>query len=98
MPEGIALGLFSEIPFGMKKIRLEPGDVLILYTDGVTEAMNEDGELFGEERFAKVVSEMDRSNLTDLNKQIIQAIGEFAGGAAQSDDITCLSILYDGAS
>ena len=98
MPEGIALGLFSEIPFGMKKIRLEPGDVLILYTDGVTEAMNEDGELFGEERFAKVVSEMDRSDLTDLNKQIIQAIGEFAGGAAQSDDITCLSILYDGAS
>ena len=44
MPEGIALGLFSEIPFGMKKVMLEPGDVLILYTDGVTEAMNENGE------------------------------------------------------
>ena len=98
MPEGIALGLFSEIPFGMKRVSLEPGDVLILYTDGVTEAMNESGELFGEERFAQIVSEMDRSDLPTLNKQIIQAIGEFAGEAAQSDDITCLSILYDGAS
>ena len=98
MPEGIALGLFSEISFGKKKIRLEKGDALILYTDGVTEAMNESGELFGEERFANAVSGMDRSDLTVLNQQIIQAVGEFAGDAAQSDDITCLSILYDGAS
>lgn len=98
MPEGIALGLFSEISFGKKKIVLEQGDALILYTDGVTEAMNESGEQFGEERFAKAVSEMDRSNLTVLNQQIIQAVSEFAGEAAQSDDITCLSILYNGAS
>lgn len=98
MPEGIALGLFSEISFGKKKIKLEKGDALILYTDGVTEAMNESGELFGEDRFAKAVSEMDRSDLTVLNQQIIQAVSEFAGDAAQSDDITCLSILYNGAS
>lgn len=98
MPEGIALGLFSEISFGKKKITLEKGDALILYTDGVTEAMNESGELFGEERFANAVSGMDRSDLTVLNQQIIQAVSEFAGDAAQSDDITCLSILYDGAS
>lgn len=97
MPAGIALGLFSEIEFGKMKVELQPGDVLVLYTDGVTEAMNSEGELFGEDRFAKLLADADKSDLSTVTQGIVDAVSEFAGSAPQSDDITCLAVQYLGA-
>ena len=92
MPSGIALGLFDSIEFASRRVILVPGDVLVMYTDGVTEAMNVDEEMFGERKLLEVVAENRTAGVEAINKAIISSVHEFAGEAAQSDDITCLTL------
>lgn len=90
---------------GMKGVRyqqydlcLEEGDALYLYTDGVTEAMNGEEELFGEERLEKVLSlEGSRgSHPEDLLNLVADWLAEFSGEAKQADDITMLGLYWNG--
>ena len=85
---GIALGIVSDLAYGQNSVVLDHGETLVLYTDGVTEAMNGEGEQFGIERLRKVFS--DRAP-KDAN-EAFEAVNTFADGAAQSDDITCLTL------
>ena len=64
----------------------------MLYTDGVTEAMNNEGEQFGVERLREVFRDSAPGNSDEAAEMIFDAVNEFAGGAAQSDDITCLTL------
>jgi sigma-B regulation protein RsbU (phosphoserine phosphatase) len=72
--------------------RLHPGDCLVLYTDGVTEAFNAEGQMFGDERLHALVCQHGDGNAQMLVTQIFDSVIEFAGTAPQSDDIT-LAVL-----
>lgn len=95
MPEGIALGMF-DMSFDNLTYRMEAGDTLIMYTDGVTEAMNQDDELYGEERLMDVVSQAVREGANDLIEPIMNSVHTFSTGLDQTDDITCICFRYDG--
>jgi sigma-B regulation protein RsbU (phosphoserine phosphatase) len=69
---------------------LRPGDVLVLYTDGVTEAINDHEEEFGEQRLLSVIMENRTLPAAELLEKILDAISTFAGNRPQHDDITLL--------
>jgi sigma-B regulation protein RsbU (phosphoserine phosphatase) len=88
---GGVLGLFPFARFGVAATRLQPGDLLFSYTDGVNEAKNETGDQFTEQRIRDAAA----SGWTDaasFTQQMLQHIREFRGRAAQSDDITMLAV------
>ena len=86
---GRFLGMFDDASYRANVLKLEKGDCLYLYTDGVTEAMNARGEQFGEERLV--------ASFTGYNANIRKRLCDFVGAAEQSDDITGLMIRWDGA-
>ena len=96
---GIALGISSSVAFDEEKIELAEGDTLVLYTDGVNEAANQDNELYGMERFQDLFRTSGGfSDSVDATNAIFSAVHEFAAGAEQSDDITCLTLCVKGES
>ena len=93
---GLVLGVIPDFEFPGGSIDLEPGDTFFLYTDGVTEAMNEAGEEFGDEALAKAMGECVGMGAADLRRHVVEAVKAHAGEAPQSDDITCLALKYLG--
>ncbi len=91
--DGMALGVFPGVGFGQSAVVLSPGDLLLLYTDGVTEAMNADGEEFGMDRLQAVFANAPPDSPEAANKAVFKAVHEFAGETPQSDDITCVTVL-----
>lgn len=85
---GLLLGSL-EFPYQVEILKLEKDDVLIFYTDGIPEAMNNKMEEFSEERLIKLIKENSRLNSSDLLENIFADIKKFRGSAEQSDDITC---------
>jgi sigma-B regulation protein RsbU (phosphoserine phosphatase) len=91
--EGIALGVAKESSFFEKKeLLLHPGDTLLLYTDGVTEAMDLQGELYQESRLESFLAKTYQLPLKELLNQIVNALKTFAKDREQSDDITLLAL------
>ena len=68
--------------------QLEPGDMLVLYSDGVTEANNPNYDEFGEERVIEVLRRHRRERAEEIVEAVTKALTEFAAGAPQADDIT----------
>jgi serine phosphatase RsbU (regulator of sigma subunit) len=89
-PTGIVLGVDGDEEYGEETVSLAPGDLLVFYTDGVTEAENSSHELFGEERLIGVVSRYAHLSPDELIGRIREEIVSFASGAPQSDDITLM--------
>ena len=89
---GIVLGIMPELDFSDNCVTLSPGDTVICYTDGVTEAMNGNGEQFGIERLQQTFLETPPLDAEDAVQKIFEAVSEFADGTIQSDDITCLTL------
>jgi sigma-B regulation protein RsbU (phosphoserine phosphatase) len=87
MPTGTALGILEDFPFEQRAVRLESGDCMVLYTDGVTDAIRGDGERFGMERLRQVVLQNLPSSATEIVTAVEAAVGEFADSAAQFDDM-----------
>lgn len=96
LPAGYFLGVFEEGVFETRSIRLCPGETLILYTDGVTEAMNPEKALFSEDRLVRVLEESSTAAPDLLVRKITQAVKNFAGEEPQSDDITILVLHFKG--
>lgn len=94
---GFPVGITSEAEFPETSFAMEPGDVLCAFSDGITEAMNEDGDQFGYKRLANTVTEA-ASSPDEVVKSIQRAIREHAGPASQSDDLTlvCFGRTGDG--
>ena len=90
--DGIALGVVEDFAFKSNRITLGPGDTVLLYTDGVTEAQNSDGAQFGTDRLARLFSSKPPSDERDAVRRVFEGVSSFAGGAQQFDDITCLAI------
>lgn len=96
LDQNIALGVIDDFTFNSNKFQMKKGDRIILYTDGITEAFNSKGELFSEKRLIDVVTKnKDLSNM-QLVKNIQNEINAFAEDEAQSDDITILSVTFNG--
>jgi phosphoserine phosphatase RsbU/P len=88
------VGLIPEANFTATTVNLEPCDTLVLFSDGVTEAMNAEEKLFGVPRLEAVLAGQDNVPLEELQKKILEAIQAFAHGADQADDITVLLLRY----
>ena len=88
---GIALGVATDFQYEQTSVTLEPGDTVILYTDGVTEAMNGEGEEFGVERLGQVFASAPPKDAREANRIVFESVSAFAGDTSQSDDITCLT-------
>jgi len=91
---GMPLGLFDGIPYTAHERQLDEHDMLYLYTDGVTEAMNVEDELFGEERLESLLRGFTALNPRSVCIGVRRALGDFTQGAEQSDDITMLALKY----
>lgn len=93
---GLVLGVMPGIDYEAATLRLGPGDTLFLYTDGVTEAMNGQRELYGDERLAAFLDVPERLAPEPLCAALNRGISEFCAGAAQHDDITMLALRFNG--
>lgn len=94
-PEGIALGLVPDKLFDVieeVEINLKPGNTAVLYTDGVIEALNDEVEEYGKERFINTLKENFHENPNQIIDKIVSDINKFTKGIEQQDDITLLAI------
>jgi serine phosphatase RsbU (regulator of sigma subunit) len=87
---GTPLALFEDSDYELHEVDLVTGDTVIMYTDGVTEAMNNQWEQFGTERLEDIVKQHSQVSSVELAEHILKAVRQFTSGAAQSDDITLL--------
>jgi sigma-B regulation protein RsbU (phosphoserine phosphatase) len=96
LTEGSLVGKFPELEFDTGKVRLAKGDSLLLFTDGVTEAMNSAFDLYGDERLLACVASAPEPGVTGLIEGVIADLKVHSAGARQSDDITLLALRYNG--
>jgi len=91
-----AIGVMEEIEYHSKEIQLQPNDLLLMFTDGVSEAQNIEDEEFGEERIHKVILENKSKSPESINAVLFSSLEDFRGSAQQFDDITIYSFRYKG--
>ncbi len=90
------LGVIEDAEFSIYETQLNPGDVVYTYTDGVTEALNSNEEMFGEERLLYSVNSLKDKGIQDITKYVNSEVKTFSGDVPQSDDITMLIFKYNG--
>jgi serine phosphatase RsbU (regulator of sigma subunit) len=91
---GRPLGWFDDLPVKPVEYRLEPGDVIVYYTDGLTEAENIQGKPYGDERLLEVVRASAELSAAEILKRIIDSVVEFMGIAPPFDDTTLVVVRY----
>jgi sigma-B regulation protein RsbU (phosphoserine phosphatase) len=92
---GMALGVVENVTWEQASVRMEPGDVLVLYTDGVTDAENEQGTFFGQERLLEVLRTNQGRPARDIQDTLIANIHDFVGHAPQFDDIALVVVVRE---
>ncbi len=90
------LGIIDDCKFSSKSVTLNPGDRLFLFTDGVTEAMNKEFQLFTEEKLEALLAKIKENSPEEIINSVYNAVLEHANGAVQSDDITMLALRFNG--
>jgi serine phosphatase RsbU (regulator of sigma subunit) len=88
------VGLVPEAEYASFCLKLEPGDTLVLFSDGVTEAMDPDDQLFGVARLREVLTGQTDIPLDQLQRCVLESVENFARGASQADDVTLLLVRY----
>lgn len=91
---GPPLGITDGATYSPGSILLTPGDLLLLYTDGVTEAENLESQQFGADRLKQALLEARGEPARRVVQQVFERVSEFAHGSTQPDDITCTAIVY----
>lgn len=91
------VGLIPDMQFSSAVVKLEPGDTLVIFSDGVSEAMDTDQAEYGMERLKEAVAAHATAPLADLQEAILDSVRQFARGARQADDVTLLLLRYTGA-
>jgi len=92
MPTGIVLGAVENRDYASCTVDIGPGDVIVLYTDGVTESINKDEEMFGEDRLKSVIIENADLSTNEILEKILNEVRQFTGDMPQFDDITLMVI------
>ncbi len=93
---GLILGLFEHATFEEDTMTLHPGDLLVAFSDGVTEALSASGEEYGEDRLFACVEANRQKSTREILDAIFASVREFSVGAVQSDDVTALVVRFDG--
>src|ERR1043166_1805500 len=88
------VGLVPDAEYTAACLKLEPEDTLVLFSDGVTEAMDPDDQLFGVPRLREVLGGKTGIQLEELQKSVLEAVENFTRGARQADDLTLLLVRY----
>ena len=92
---GLVLGAMEGMSYASWSMPFAPGDQILLYTDGVTEAANEADQLLGEDRLARILATYDAEQSGLMSEAVVKSIDAFAGEAPQADDITLLNLVWD---
>jgi sigma-B regulation protein RsbU (phosphoserine phosphatase) len=88
------VGLIPDARYQVSSVKLEPEDTLVLFSDGVTEAMDPDEAMFGREGLLEALQGQPDAPLDQLQKTILDSVEKFTRGASQADDITLLLVRY----
>ena len=91
---GLLLGAMKDVEYQSNVIMLKPGESVVFYTDGVTEAFNKNEEEFNEKRLEEVLLNKNGFAPKDFVQQVFEQLQNFTNGVEQSDDITCLALKY----
>ena len=89
---GVMLGMFDHADIDERDVELAPGDVLAIYTDGITEARSPDGTLFGEERLVEALRSAARGSAADVSRAVTAAVDAFTAGMPPADDLTLVLV------
>jgi sigma-B regulation protein RsbU (phosphoserine phosphatase) len=92
LPDGLVLGVMTDAEYHDDTLSLRPGDMIVTYTDGVTEAMNPKKELYSEGRLQETVTRMAGRSVEETTDAIIASVKGHAAGAPQSDDIAVFAL------
>lgn len=92
---GMPLGIDDEEEYEEESVKINKGDVLIMSTDGITEAMNPEGEQFGQERFEQIIKNNVQKSANQIIRECYNAVTNFCQGAAQRDDLTLVVIKFN---
>ena len=84
------LGLFPTLPAAQESIQVAPGDWLLVFSDGITEALNEEGEEFGRERLVEIAARKSLETAEDVRNEILTEVSRHSCGSPQSDDLTLI--------
>jgi len=93
---GIVLGIMEKFPFEEETIEIKFGDVLVVYSDGIAEAMNGKDDMFGEERLAEVLKNILMESAEQIIDAVIGSVKKFTGSTPQSDDVTIVVVKRTG--
>ena len=86
------LGAFEDFAFDEETIALKPGDLLVISSDGISEAMNSSLEQFGEHRLQELIVKHRTASPNEIIERIIKAVKDHAGDYPQSDDMTLVAV------
>ena len=92
--DSFPVGLIEEGEYKSSIVQLEPGDTLVLFSDGITEAMDPEENLFGTARLKETLERRTFETVDEVQSSVLQAVSEFARGARQADDLTLLIVRY----
>ncbi len=93
---GIVVGIMGGFTYEQASLKLNPGDSIFIFTDGVTEAMDIQDEMYSDERLKEFLEKQSDSTVESLVKNVVTDVQTYVNGAPQSDDITALSVRYNG--
>ena len=94
-PPGFVLGGMEGIVYKQQRTMLKPGDSIFLYTDGVVEATDKDGKIYGDDRLYKCINSHKNEEPNKLCNSILEEVDRFYEGAAQFDDMTELCLKFN---
>jgi sigma-B regulation protein RsbU (phosphoserine phosphatase) len=93
---GTPVGMIEPAEFAVLEQRLTPGDKVVIYSDGVTEAQNRESEFFGKARLRAIVMANATRSCGEIHDAVQEAVAQFTEGAPQSDDITLVVMEFCG--
>jgi sigma-B regulation protein RsbU (phosphoserine phosphatase) len=93
-PRGFMVGMFDDATFDSTEAQLEPGDIILAHTDGITDAENPRTEMFGKARLAHLFRSIDQRGVAVVANRIVETVQAFTSGAPQADDITLLAVKF----
>jgi sigma-B regulation protein RsbU (phosphoserine phosphatase) len=93
---GLIVGALQQATFEEETIQLQPNDLLVAFSDGLTEALNASGEEFGEERLLSCITGNRELTPAALVECLLESVQQFSAGAAQNDDVTVMVLQYSG--
>ena len=91
---GMVVGLFDGVPFAEGTLSLNPGDYLVLFSDGVSEAMNQEGDEYGDDRLLECLAAVRGTACEPRLQELLASVERFTAGAPQHDDVTAMVVTY----